>query len=381
MNSRESTDHWNLNQGRLSEARKCGSSEYRESDHNQTRSESVSSVGEHGGTGFRPKMRPLCDHQVSQENNQKVIQELRGAPMMDEHYLNHTLSSTSEISNCQRGLRLDDEMTDRLRSAELMQKPESDNERKDEGNLEEEKEWLEQVEEAARRIAIPLWQHWDRGRRMLMPLVPGMTAGSATSENTTKEEAQCHVLNMEEEIKLAIACSTLDLYTDSFNCREVESTDPSFTLDTEGATDTAKGLYFSTHAGLKTDQFFTSGAGINASPDLDVCWTADRSTDTTADLFGLIGDVHCGRDAGFTEDIAHLLSPCTPTDTHTDTQDHSFYSKTDHSMTLGVVDDIEHFLKTAYSARTCITDGTRNFHEDKEDEEGVDSRWEILSKP
>ncbi|XP_032393543.1 uncharacterized protein ciita isoform X2 [Etheostoma spectabile] len=348
INSRGSTTYWNLqDQDQLNQVRNCGSSESTESDHNQIPSESVSPVDEHDSTWSRPKNHPLYEYQVIHENNQKLIKELRGGPVTDKPFLNHRLSFTPRVCDYQCGLGLDHEMTELLRSVELMQKQESDNERVDEGKLKFRKEWLEQVEEAARRIAVPLWQHWDRGQKMLLPLVPGITARCATSKSkVTDSEAQCAVLNMEEETELAIACRTLDLYADNFKCTEAIA-DPSFTLDTEEA---QKGLCLSTFdslpsTGLNVDHFNISGAGRNALPvqacgatdtnnniadrlegGLDVCWVADRTTDTTDDLLCLMRDVQCGTDAGFAEDIAHLFSPCTPTDTNADAQDHSFHS-------------------------------------------------------
>ncbi|XP_028455558.1 MHC class II transactivator isoform X1 [Perca flavescens] len=221
---------------------------------------------------------------------------------------------------------------------------------------------------------------------MLLPLVPGMTACCATSKNkVTDGEAQCPVLNMEEETELAIACRTLDLYADNFKCTEAIA-DPSFTLDT-GA---QKGLCLSTcdsvpTTGLDADHLNVSGAGRNGLPvqacvatdtnnnitdGLDVCWAADR---TTEDLLCLMAGVQCGTRAGFTEDLAHFFSPCTPTDTHAHAQDHSFHSGTDHSMTLNNVE--KKISSAAYSTNTCSTDGKTDFYEYKEDEERMDSHW------
>nr|XP_033945082.1 MHC class II transactivator isoform X2 [Pseudochaenichthys georgianus] len=360
MSTQGSTSHWTLNQGQLSQVRKC--------DPYQTGFEFEPSVAEHDCSGPRPTIDPLYEHQG---NNPKIIQELGGGPVMDKHYLNHRLSSTSIISDYQCGFRSDNRMKDLLRGAEKMQKPLGENDIIDEGNLENEKEWLEQVEEAARRIAVPLWQHWDRGRRILLPLVPGKTAGCATGENTTKNrEAQCHVFNMEEETELAIACRTLDLYCDSFNCTEA---DLRFTLDNEGATGTAESPCFSTYDSVATtdlNQLFTYETGRKVSPDVDVCRAADRST---KDLLWSMGDGQWGMDTGFTEDITHVFSPCTLTDTHTDAQDHSFYSNTDQSMTLDIFNDAENVLKTACNTNTCMTDDTRDLHLNKEDEEVADS--------
>lgn len=281
-----STNQWHLNHGQLSQVcRDCAVT-----NPNQTRLY-VSPMEEYSSMRCRPKIHP---------------------PVMDEHNLNHRLFSTPihvhvQVHDCHCRLRLDDNMTGLLRSTESMQKADNDCESMNEGNSEDEKEWLEQVEEAARRIAVPLWQHWDRGLRMLLPLVQSRTTGCATSENTaTGSEAQCPVLNMEEETELAIACRSLDLYADNFNDTEAAIADPSFVLDIEGISDTPKGLDFSTYdslatAALDADHFSVSGAARNTSQvkaceadtnditdmlesDLNVCWGADRSRDTAEDL-------------------------------------------------------------------------------------------------
>uniref|UniRef100_A0A3B4URU8 Class II major histocompatibility complex transactivator n=2 Tax=Seriola dumerili TaxID=41447 RepID=A0A3B4URU8_SERDU len=245
----------------------------------------------------------------------------------------------------------------------------SDNERIGEGNSDDEKEWLETVEEVARKIAVPLWQHWDRGQRMLLPLVSCMMTGCAISESTTLDcEAQCPSLNMEEETELTTACRTLDLYSDNFHFREAEDTDTSFTLDTEGATDSLKGLCLSAFnsaatAGLNMDHVGnvspveactatdTSNADTCLEGHLSVCCLADGTTDTTDDLMCLAGDT----DAGFDEDD-------------------SFYSKTDHSIAAGVLENLENVFRTAYGAARCSIDSTTDFHEKKE-EERVDPHW------
>ncbi len=398
MNSQGSTTQRPNSPGQLSQVRKCGSSKSRDSaitDHNWTRSEPVSPMEEQCSAGSRPKLHPLYEHQVIHGNNPKLIEELRGEEVMDEHYLNNRLFSTTIAYDYQCSLGLDDEMTELLRSAESMQKSVRDNERMDEGNSEDEKEWLEQVEEAARRMAVPLWQHWDRGRRMLLPLVPCMTSVCATSENTvTESEAQCLGLNMEEETELANACRALGLCSDYFECTEAEIT--GVTLDTEGATDIPKGLCFSASAGLSTDLFSISGAAGNASPVeacaatdtnnnitdtlqdcLDVCWVADRTADTTEEMLSLTGDVQCGTDAGFTGDIARFFS--TPKDTQTDAFSNSFYSNTDHNMTLDVLDNIENVFRAGYSTRTCGAEGITDLHEIKEDDQRMDSTWGKLA--
>lgn len=48
-------------------------------------------------------------------------------------------------------------------------KPQSDSESVSRGSLQE--EWVDRVEEVARRIAVPLWQQWERGHRMFLSLL------------------------------------------------------------------------------------------------------------------------------------------------------------------------------------------------------------------
>lgn len=318
------------------------------SDPNQTIWEPVSPTDEQTNTRSGPEIDPL--------------------DWIEEHYLSRP--------NYEHSVGLDDEMTKLLRHAEPVQTPASDNERMKRGNLEDEKEWLEQVEEEARRIAVPVWQHWDRGRRMLLPLVPSLTA----SENTTGSEAQCSALNMEEETELAAACRTLDLYTDKFNC-----TEPNFTLGTV-ATDTLKGLGFSAYNSAAT----TGWDHLDASPveacaardtscsitdrllgELDGCWVADGTTGATEDQLCLTADAQCGF-PGLAEDIGYLLSSCDPTDTHTNAQDNSLYSNTDHSSTFSVLESV---FRAAGATDTCSSDDIADLHEDKEDEEMVDPQW------
>ncbi|CAK6963321.1 MHC class II transactivator isoform X2 [Scomber scombrus] len=240
IHSQESTAHWQQDQ--WGQVRKYGLSTSRESAitiHDQLRSED-----EHNSTWSKPNLHPLYGS-VSQGHNPKLIQELshwmssRG-PVMDEHYTSHRIVRVS------------------------------DNERVDESNSEDEKEWLEQVEEAARRIAVPLWQHWDRGERMLLPLLPCVTAVCSASAKRASD-APCPVSDMEDQTELAVACQMLDLYTDSM---EVKITNTSLTLDTEGATYSLKGHCFSMYDNvaateLNTDHFNiceTTDTALNASP-------------------------------------------------------------------------------------------------------------------
>lgn len=370
--------------------RKFGSSESGESDisdHSQTNLESVLLLDEHNSKESWTNMHPLYECQVIDGYNQKFDQELRVGPAMDEHYLNHRISSTRIMCDIECSLDDDEEIAELLRSAESMQKPVSDSERTCEGNSEDEREWLDQVEEAARRIAVPLWQHWDRGQKMLLPLVPSTTTSCLTSENiVTVGGAQCPILKMEEETELAIACRTLGLYIDNF--REGNVTDTSFTLDTEEATDTPEDLCFSTNGsvvmpGLNVDHFSISGAVGNASP-VEACTATDTNNNltdrledhirTTEDLLCLTTDVRYGTDAGFIG-VADLLSPSTPTDTFTIAQDNSFFAITHHSMTLGITDNLENVSESVSSTTPSTTDVITDFLDNKEDEERVDLHW------
>lgn len=129
----------------------------------------------------------------------------------------------------------------------------TDHERTNEGT----KEWLEQVEQTARRLAIPLWQNWDDGWKLLLSLVPSVITGCAPSENITGGGTQWPVWNMEEE-GVAIAIRTQDLNTGMFNCAEADATDPTFTLHQGGVTDKSKALDFSNYneaSTTETDHF------------------------------------------------------------------------------------------------------------------------------
>nr|XP_046271811.1 MHC class II transactivator [Scatophagus argus] len=365
VNSPGSANHQHLSQGQLSQI--C--QESAATDHNQTRSQHVSTMDELNNMRSWPENHP---------------------PVRDGRYPNHWLFSTPILCDYQCNLGLEDKMKV-LRSAESMQKPVSDVENINKGNLEQEKEWLEQVEEAARRIAVPLWQHWDRGQRMLLPLVSSMTAGCTTSENTMADsKAQCSALNVEEETELAIACRTLDFYTENLYCPEAETADSNFAQDPEGTFDTSQGLQFSTYdstatTGLNVNHFSISGAMRDALPvetcsatntanirdmledDLDACCVADRATDRAEDLFCLTGLVQCGL-PGFTEDIAHLFSSCIAQDTHSNGRENPLYSNIDDSITLSILDNVENDFSSDYGTKMCSTDGLT-------DKEQVDSHW------
>ncbi|KAG8007126.1 MHC class II transactivator [Nibea albiflora] len=327
--------------------------------------------------------RRFSQRQLTQVCRESVADELNSAwstspPVMDQYHLDHRLCPTPLVCDHQCSLGHRDEITQLLRGAESMQKQVSDSERADEGNSEDEKEWLEQVEEAARRIAVPLWQHWDRGQMMLLPLVSSMTAGC---ENTvTDSGAQCNGLSMDEEIELATACRTLNFYSDSFNCTDTGLALPNFTLDKEETFPTYESVVA---MGLNADPFGDAGAAGYGSP-VEACaatdannntWMTDRAANTSEDLLSLMGNIQCGF-PGFADDIAHLFSSCTPNDIHGNAQDNSCYSSTDHSMTLSVPDDGENVLWAACGAKTCSTEAMTDSHESsRRDEEKVDSQW------
>lgn len=224
---------------------------------------------------------------------------------------------------------------------------------------------------------------------MLLPLVPPVMTGCATSESPAADSEEL-CLNMEEEAELAVACRTLDLYSGNFNGTEAEMTNPDFTLDTEGASEAPEGLDFSTYdtaetSGSSGDDFNISGAPRNSSPvkacaDTNnnttdrpegdpVCWEADRIAHTAEDLLCLTGDTQCGFPV-FTEDFAHLFSSCTPADTNT--QDNSFHSNTDDGMTISALDNIENVFRDAHNLKTCSAVGVIDFHENKEDDGRLD---------
>lgn len=257
IHSQGSTTHWHQDQ--WSEVRKYGFSTSAITIPNQVRSED-----EHNSTSSKPNIHPLYGS-VSHGHKPKPIQELSpwiasGGPVMDKHYISQRM-----VCDHQCNLRLDEGMTELLRDADSMETLISDNERVDEPNLEHEKDWLEQVEEAARRIAVPLWQHWDRGQKMLLPLLPPVTTGCSASANRPSD-APYPVFNSQTE--LAVACQMADLYTDSYKCMEDKITNSSLTLDTEGATDSLKGHhYFSLYDNVAETELNMDHFNISATND------------------------------------------------------------------------------------------------------------------
>ncbi|KAM3597665.1 uncharacterized protein V6R79_007717 [Siganus canaliculatus] len=292
---------------------------------------------------------------------------------MVEHYLDDRLFSAPSTYHNGCIPSSANKMREELHNAEGRPEAVSDNESINEGNLDDEKEWLEQVEEAARPITVPLWQHWDRGPKMQLPSDSTMTTGCAVSEHTETDSETKYVSNMKEEIELATACRILDFYTDSFDYTEMM--DLSFTQQKKER-DAFKGLHISplgrvATTGSSTEHFSTlrtaspfqacaetdtNGITDILKNDLDQCWTDGMLCSTS----------------GFTEDTAHVISSSTPEDAHTDAQNHFFYSNSGQSC---VVKNTENVPTASYSAKLCSIDGLWDDCKNKEDEEMVDSQY------
>uniref|UniRef100_A0A3P8T4T3 NACHT domain-containing protein n=2 Tax=Amphiprion percula TaxID=161767 RepID=A0A3P8T4T3_AMPPE len=361
--SRGPNSYQHLNQEELSQVSKYGS-----------KSEPVLSMDEQNSTNCSPRISRLHGYQVIHSN----IQELMG-----KHYLSQMLFSTTAVCDYNCSPRLNDEVAEVLRSAELMQKPVSDSERRHEGILEDGEEWLGQVDEAARRIAVPLWQHWARGGRMLSALVPCVTGCSASENKSTDSAAQCSASNMDEETELAAALRAVDECAGKFM--------DGFSLDAEGASVAPQGPYFSPLSNWETsDDSDIFGATGSASPveacaatdannnirdklegHLDAYWSAERTTDTADDLFSLTADAQYNANSGLTQDtFTHFLSSYMPKETQTIRQDYSLYLNTDCSMAVGVTDDLENASTTGFGSTTCSGDGITDIHEK------TDSHWD-----
>ncbi|XP_072225684.1 uncharacterized protein [Leuresthes tenuis] len=368
LGSRGKPPSRHLNRGQISKVRMGGSKSAVEG-HELAESTRVSSMGEWNSTGSRPQMSP----QDAYIDGPKQVQEMREGTAKEKHFLNESVFSIPTISHCRCSLRFNNEMVEMLSCAVPMQKPVSDNERvNNKGNLENEKEWSEQVEEAARRIAVPLWQHWDRGRGKLLHLVPWMTAGCSTGDDMVSDsKAQCSILNVEEEMELATACRTLDVYTGNSECAELGITDTSSTHNAEAASD--EGLYFSTldTAGITEigmNYFGIYGGAANALPveactatetkhstdvlegHLDVYWSPDMTSNTAEDLLCLPAETQRRPLSGLLE---NAFTYCPSSSDANDT----YYSNTHYSPTEGLTGDPEDVHKSACSAATCGADG------------------------
>ncbi|MEQ2179800.1 hypothetical protein GOODEAATRI_028849, partial [Goodea atripinnis] len=291
------------------------------------------------------------------------------------HWLNDgivpTLTSKPGWFDCT--LRSSDEKVELLSSANSASA--SDNERVSMENLENEEEWLEQVEEAARRIAVPLWQHWDRGRGMLQTLLLCVPSTLVNDGMVSEVEAQCAIFDTEEKMELAAACRTPDACVGDFECAE-----PSLTCDTAAGRSERGELHFSTNnriAVLNTEDFRIHRAARSASPveackatdasyitemlesQFDIFWPPDKMADVEDDLFCLTANTlckQCGTNSGLSEStFRHLLYSDAPEDRRTVLQDNSHYSLTERKTDY--LQDV--FRDTAAS---CI-DRFRELHE------------------
>ncbi|XP_032443131.1 MHC class II transactivator isoform X1 [Xiphophorus hellerii] len=274
------------------------------------------------------------------------MQELLEEVLMDLSYLNQDPLSSLSVYDCT--LRSSDEKAELLSGASS--EPPSDNESINKGNEESQEAWLQQVEESARRIAVPLWQNWDRGRGMLQTLLPCVPSGCSISDRMMLEgEAQSVVLDMEEEMELAAACSTLDTCVGDFECEEL-----SFACDTDAGRSEREALHFSTLNGVavfNTDDFRILAAARNASPveackateggyitqmlegQFDVLCPVGKMADKVDDLFCFTADApyqQCGTQSGLSETtFRDLLHSDVPEDSRTVLQDASLYSLTE----------------------------------------------------
>lgn len=369
LNSQGSTTQWDFNQESMNQVR-TGVSKSLASDHNVEQSESFSLIEELNNTRFNMEKNQSEVHEILQRKEAE-LQELLEEVVMDVSYLNQDHFSSPSVYDCT--LRHTDENEELLSIASS--KPAGNNESARKGNLENEEEWLEQVEEAARRIAIPLWQNWDRGRGMLQTLLPCVPRGCSISDGMVSEdEAQCKVFDMEEDMEPAAACTWLHTCVGDF-----ERTQPSPVCDTDAGRSEREDLQFSTVSGVavsNTCDFRTCREARNASPveackateasysteilegQFDVWWQSDKMAAIGNDLFSSTADTlcqQCETNPGFAEStFKHLLYSDVPEDRRTVQQDNS------HSPTGGLADcQKDVFMDTATSG----VDRFRAFHE------------------
>ncbi|XP_065820720.1 MHC class II transactivator isoform X1 [Labrus bergylta] len=344
--SQRFTNNWPLNQDQLSQERKYGTLKCTESTCNQTTSES-SPVNTRSGLQFHP--------------------------LYNKFQLNHGLILAPIDQDCR--CSLDDELTELPSGSKSTQEPVSDSVRINEGNLvDEKKEWLEQLEQAARRIAVPLWQHWDQGRRRLLPLDPRTTIGWESRENKeTGGEARCPLLNMEEETELSIACKTPDFYGEHFLCTEEE------------LKSLTGGLRFSEsvrRAGWNPNDLDISGALGHPSAVRVSADTKRNTTDRLEDALNVSSEAERTETPegflclpSYQQSIIPHRSLCTPEDTCSDALDRSLNSHANPSMQLGVIDSTETFSKTSYGAKMCGNYGKTDLDENKAEGVLVDPHW------
>ncbi|XP_029015516.1 MHC class II transactivator [Betta splendens] len=293
--------------------------------------------------------------------------------VIDEDYL--SIRSTPSV--CETQSSRDDEMPEVLRSADPMQKPASDSERAEEGISAAEREWLEQVEEAARRVAVPLWQHWDRGRTMLLPMLPSALAERQTSQRSPAGE-QCCLLKMEEETGLAAACRSLGFYTDNF--RGVNA-DACSSLDAAETTRTPEDLCLCPDGGaalpgLDADPFSAFGGAGSPSPVEDGVKTspnglADEPEDPLPTAEELMS---WSTEDGFTQ-VAELLSPSALRDTFTIATESLCSATTHHSVTSGFTETIENVFPSVFGTTRSSADALPASPDGTEHEEKLESHW------
>lgn len=344
LNSQGSTAQWDFNQELMNQVR-TGESKSVATDRNVEQTESFSLIEEPNNTRFNMEKNLSQVHEILQRN-QEEMQELLEEVVMDVSYSNQEHFSSPSVYN--RTLRHTGEKVELLSS--VSSEAAGNNESVRKGNLENEEEWLEQVEEAARRIAVPLWQNWDRGRGMLQTLLPCVPSGCSISDGMLSEdEAQCEVFGMEEDMELAAACRWLHTCVNDF-----ERTQPSLACDTDAGRSERDKLQLSTVGGVSvsnTCDFRTCREARNASPveaykateagyitemlegQFDVWWQSDKMADTDNDLFNLTADAlcqQCGTNPGFAEStFRQLIYSGVPEDRRIVLQDTSHYSPTE----------------------------------------------------
>uniref|UniRef100_A0A096MAJ1 Uncharacterized LOC103151826 n=1 Tax=Poecilia formosa TaxID=48698 RepID=A0A096MAJ1_POEFO len=337
LNTPGSVAQLDLNQEPMSRVRTSGSKSLA-GDHNVEQTESVSLIEEPNSTRFTLEKNKWLQHEILQQN-QEEMQDLLEEVLMDMSYFNQDPLSY----DCT--LRSSDEKAELLSGARS--EPPSDNESINMGNEESEEVWLQQLEESARRIAVPLWQNWDRGRGMLQTLLPcGPSSCSISDRMMLEGEAQSVVLDKEEEMELAAACSSLDTCVGDFECEEL-----SFACDTDAGKSEREGLHFSTLSGVavfNADDFRILGATRNASPveaceateagyitqilegQFDVLCPVGKTSDKVDDLVCFTPDApyqQCGTQSGLSEaTFRDLLHSDVPEDSRTVLQNASHYS-------------------------------------------------------
>ncbi|XP_071768342.2 uncharacterized protein ciita isoform X2 [Centroberyx gerrardi] len=230
-----------------------------------------------------------------------------------------------------------EELTELVRSLEQREIP-----RTDEGNLREEEKWLEEVEETARRIALPLWQHWDRGQRVLLPLVDCMTPGHTTTDNrSTDNETQYPIIHMDKETEIAGAGRTPDSYAVN---RATQNENHSLSEEEDDIIAISAVLMWDFNADhAATDSSTDDRADDNTSPLSsisieDICARPEHDNRQFTDT-GMTLDLNKNRTTNYSTDKTNTGIPM---DAHTSTAtDSSTDKKTDSICKSAEVDSIE----------------------------------------